>query len=168
MHVLCCGSCIHGLFHAGVLVWCSDIDGSLSSQRKCAPFLCAMCLQKSFSFETVCLSRFTGVCLSPQLCGCRVCVTVFLCVLQAVPTPLLSPWQCQYQATPRASMPQRRQSESLTPWPLTPFLWQYVQLSFLLLTLHLCFLLFHMLSPCWFINIYAQYSYIMCEWVRDE
>ncbi|XP_056094829.1 serine-rich coiled-coil domain-containing protein 2 isoform X2 [Rhinichthys klamathensis goyatoka] len=27
----------------------------------------------------------------------------------AVPTPLLSPWQCQYQATPRASMPQRRQ-----------------------------------------------------------
>ncbi|XP_056332431.1 serine-rich coiled-coil domain-containing protein 2 isoform X3 [Danio aesculapii] len=27
----------------------------------------------------------------------------------AVPTPLLSPWQCQYQAVPRASMPQRRQ-----------------------------------------------------------
>ncbi|XP_016297619.1 serine-rich coiled-coil domain-containing protein 2-like isoform X2 [Sinocyclocheilus anshuiensis] len=27
----------------------------------------------------------------------------------AVPTPLLSPWQCQYQTAPRASMPQRRQ-----------------------------------------------------------
>ncbi|XP_077095763.1 serine-rich coiled-coil domain-containing protein 2 isoform X2 [Siphateles boraxobius] len=30
----------------------------------------------------------------------------------AVPTPLLSPWQCQYQATPRASMPQRRQTSN--------------------------------------------------------
>ncbi|XP_048047291.1 serine-rich coiled-coil domain-containing protein 2 isoform X3 [Megalobrama amblycephala] len=48
----------------------------------------------------------------PALCGCRVCVTVFLCVLQAVPTPLLSPWQCQYQAAPRASMPQRRQTSN--------------------------------------------------------
>ncbi|XP_058604784.1 serine-rich coiled-coil domain-containing protein 2 isoform X2 [Onychostoma macrolepis] len=27
----------------------------------------------------------------------------------AVPTPLFSPWQCQYQTAPRASMPQRRQ-----------------------------------------------------------
>ncbi|XP_073683101.1 serine-rich coiled-coil domain-containing protein 2 [Garra rufa] len=30
----------------------------------------------------------------------------------AVPTPLLSPWQCQYQTAPRASMPQRRQTSN--------------------------------------------------------
>ncbi len=82
--------------------------------------MCAISLCEEFVLSKLCvLSRFTGVCLFPQLCGCRVCVSRFFCVFQAVPSPLLSHWQCQYQTAPRASMPQRRQSESITPdlWP---------------------------------------------------
>ncbi len=82
--------------------------------------MCAVSLCEEIVLSKLCvLSRFTGVCLFPQLCGCRVCVSRFFCVFQAVPSPLLSHWQCQYQTAPRASMPQRRQSESITPdlWP---------------------------------------------------
>lgn len=116
------------------------------------------------------LSRFTGVCLFPQLCGCRVCVSRFFCVFQAVPSPLLSPWQCQYQTAPRASMPQRRQSESLTPdlWPhsfgkMFSFLSATLSLSLLFPSLF-----FQKLSPYRSMNIYTVYTKYsnMRQWVR--
>uniref|UniRef100_A0A674AXW6 Coiled-coil serine rich protein 2 n=1 Tax=Salmo trutta TaxID=8032 RepID=A0A674AXW6_SALTR len=45
------------------------------------------------------------------------------------PAPFLSPWQSQYQGPPRTSMPQRRQSESLTQPPSDPLTYPSVSFS---------------------------------------
>ena len=65
-------------------------------------------------YECVCVC----VCASVPVCAWVKCHALVMCVFSvqgALATPLLSLWQAQHQGSARTSMPQRRQSESLTP-----------------------------------------------------